>query len=63
MQDLFTFEQQGVLPDGKIVGQFKPTGAIPTWFDQLKGRGIECDVRMFDPDFAQDTCIRMLKRC
>jgi pilus assembly protein CpaF len=57
MQELFTFEQQGVSPNGKILGQFKPTGAIPTWFDQLKGRGIDCDVRMFDPAFSQDVNI------
>jgi len=62
MQDLFTFEQQGVSPTGKILGQFKPTGAIPTWFDQLKGRGIDCDVRMFDPTFAQDVNVSFVSR-
>ncbi len=53
-QDIFTFEQKGVAADGKIIGQFRPTGAIPTWFDQLKGRGLDCDVRMFDPDSDVD---------
>ena len=37
-------------PDGKILGEFKPTGAMPTWYDQLSGRGIKCDPKMFDPD-------------
>ena len=54
MQDLFAFKQQGVGPDGKIIGEFKPTGAMPTWFDQLAGRGIKCDPRMFDPDCEAD---------
>ncbi len=50
MQDIFAFRQKGVGPDGKILGEFKPTGAMPTWYDQLSGRGIKCDPRMFDPD-------------
>ena len=54
MQDIFAFKQSGVGPDGKIIGEFKPTGAMPTWFDQLAGRGIKCDPRMFDPDCTMD---------
>jgi len=52
MQDIFAFRQSGVGPDGKVLGEFKPTGAMPTWYDQLAGRGIRCDPRMFDPDSA-----------
>ena len=54
MQDIFAFNQQGVGSDGKIIGEFKPTGAMPTWFDQLAGRGIKCDPKMFDPDCTAD---------
>ena len=54
MQDIFAFHQKGIGPDGKIIGEFKPTGAMPTWFDQLAGRGIKCDPRMFDPDCTTD---------
>lgn len=50
MQDIFAFKQRGVGSDGKIIGEFKPTGAMPTWYDQLAGRGIKCDPQMFDPD-------------
>lgn len=57
MQDLFTFVQSGVGADGKIIGEFKPTGAIPTWYDQLAGRGIRCDPRMFDPDANVDVTV------
>ncbi len=52
MQELFTFTQTGVGANGKIQGHFHPTGAMPTWFDQLQGRGISCDARMFDPSFT-----------
>ena len=47
MQDIFAFVQTGVRPDGKIIGEMKPTGAIPTWLDQAKNRGIEVDMKMF----------------
>lgn len=50
MQDIFTFEQRGVGAGGRVLGELKPTGAVPTWFDQLSGRGITCSARMFDPD-------------
>ena len=61
MQDLFAFKQSGVGPDGKIIGEFKPTGAMPTWFDQLAGRGIKCDPRMFDPDCTIDFNVERTK--
>ena len=58
MQDLFTFVQTGVDEHGKVLGSFKPTGAIPTWFDTLKGRGISVDPAMFDP--ASDADVRVV---
>ncbi len=50
MQDIFAFTQTGVDENGKILGTFRPTGAVPTWYDQLKGRGITLDPQIFDPD-------------
>ncbi|MCR5413917.1 MAG: Flp pilus assembly complex ATPase component TadA [Kiritimatiellae bacterium] len=50
MQELFSFTQTGIGENGRVMGEFKPTGAMPTWYDQLAGRGIRCDPRMFDPD-------------
>ena len=49
MQDLFVFRQTGVDGDGRIVGEFRPTGAMPTFFDTLKSRGIELSPRIFQP--------------
>ena len=49
MQDLFTFRQTGLDANGKILGEFKPTGAMPTFFDTLKSRGINLDPRIFQP--------------
>ena len=49
MQDLFTFRQSGVDGNGRILGEFKPTGAMPTFFDTLKSRGIHLDPKIFQP--------------
>ncbi len=62
MQDIFAFKQTGVGADGKIIGAFKPTGAIPTWYDQLAGRGIVCDPKMFDPDASVNVNIAFTRR-
>ncbi|MBE6381568.1 MAG: FHA domain-containing protein [Lentisphaerae bacterium] len=58
MQDIFSFKRTGVGANGKILGEFRPTGAMPTWYDQLAGRGIQCDPKMFDPDFRGDVSIK-----
>ena len=50
MQDIFAFEQTGVDSHGRILGKMKPTGAVPTWIDQVKSRGISVDMRMFQED-------------
>lgn len=47
MQDIFVFEQTGVDASGKILGKFKPTGAIPTWFEEVKRRGLNFDIGKF----------------
>ncbi|MGN0855580.1 MAG: ATPase, T2SS/T4P/T4SS family [Kiritimatiellia bacterium] len=62
MQDLFVFRQSGVGEDGRIVGAFAPTGAIPTWYDQLAGRGIVCDPKMFDPAAQVDVDVRQVRK-
>ncbi len=52
MQDIFSFHQTGVGEKGRIMGEFRATGAMPTFFEQLAGRGLRVDPQMFDPDFT-----------
>ena len=52
MQDIFSFRQTGVGEKGRIMGEFRATGAMPTFFEQLAGRGLRVDPQMFDPDFT-----------
>ena len=47
MQDLFVFEQTGIDERGRILGRFKPTGLMPSFYDQLSARGVNLDPRMF----------------
>ncbi|MBE6395441.1 MAG: FHA domain-containing protein [Lentisphaerae bacterium] len=49
MQDIFAFRQSGVDENGRIVGEFRPTGAMPTFFDTLKSRGMNLDPGIFQP--------------
>ena len=58
MQDIFAFRQTGVGENGRIEGEFRATGAVPAFYDQLAGRGLAVDPAMFDPDSTADVEIR-----
>ena len=60
MQDIFSFRQTGVGERGRIIGRFAPTGAMPTFFDQLAGRGYSIDPQMFDPDSSAEVSVRQV---
>ncbi len=46
-QDLFLFQQSGVGDDGSVLGQFVATGHLPTFFHDLKVKGLTVDEAMF----------------
>ena len=54
MQDIFTFRQSGVDEHGRVHGVFRPTGAVPTFFEHLKSRGLRLDPAMFDPSVNRE---------
>jgi len=47
LQDIFLFKQSGVNAQGKVEGQFAPTGNIPTFFDDIRKRGIPLSEDIF----------------
>lgn len=49
MQDIFEFVQTSVDEDGKVIGQFRPTGSVPTFIEEFKSRGMDIDHSIFDP--------------
>jgi septum site-determining protein MinD len=46
-RDIFRFEQTGLSADGKVLGQFKPTGHVPAFVRQLPNRGIQVPAEIF----------------
>lgn len=48
LQDIFEYKQQGLGPDGKVKGVFRPTGFIPTFYDDLRQMGVELDISVFN---------------
>jgi pilus assembly protein CpaF len=49
MQDLFEHVQTGIDADGKVLGHFGPTGAVPTFIEEVSARGIALDHAIFNP--------------
>ncbi|MGI5868752.1 MAG: ATPase, T2SS/T4P/T4SS family [Kiritimatiellia bacterium] len=49
MQDLFEFVQTGISAQGRVIGHFRPTGAVPTFYGDLGARGFSLDIAMFQP--------------
>ena len=47
LQDIFIFDQKGVDENGKVRGEFKATGNIPTFYEELRDIGIEVDLDVF----------------
>jgi pilus assembly protein CpaF len=45
--DVFVFQQTGLAPDGKVYGQFVPTGYVPAFVDSLSRRGIKVPREIF----------------
>ncbi|MDD4872143.1 MAG: ATPase, T2SS/T4P/T4SS family, partial [Kiritimatiellae bacterium] len=54
MQDIFEFKQTGVSSDGKVIGHFHPTGAVPTFIEEIGARGLSIDRTIFDPQKWKD---------
>jgi pilus assembly protein CpaF len=48
-QDIFIFDQQGVDPDGRVVGFHRATGVRPKFTERLARAGIHLGPDVFDP--------------
>jgi pilus assembly protein CpaF len=50
LQDIFTYEQEGFDPDGKVRGAHVPTGNIPHFVEELRSSGdLKLDMGVFVP--------------
>jgi pilus assembly protein CpaF len=49
LQDIFVYGQRGVDEHGRVKGNFAATGAIPTFYEELRDLGYEVDLSSFSP--------------
>jgi pilus assembly protein CpaF len=49
MQEIFSFQQTGVNPDGRVRGHFKFHGVRPKFMDRFRAAGIPVTRDLFDP--------------
>ena len=47
MQEIFRFQRQGFYDDGKVRGQFMPSGYVPTFYESLREQGVPVDMSLF----------------
>ena len=49
LETIFKFTQTGVGAEGQVLGGFAPTGRLPSFFDEMKMRGIDLSETVFKP--------------
>jgi pilus assembly protein CpaF len=52
LTDIFRFEQTGQTPDGKVIGQLKPTGIRPLFTPRLENAGFKLPPEVFGANVA-----------
>lgn len=52
MTDIFKFEQTGISPDGKVLGELKPTGIRPLFTPRLEAAGFKLGPEVFGANLA-----------
>ncbi|UCG35860.1 MAG: Flp pilus assembly complex ATPase component TadA [Candidatus Omnitrophota bacterium] len=49
LKDIFSFKQEGIDEDGNVLGKYTPAGYIPSFFEDMKIRGIPLTEDIFKP--------------
>ena len=52
-RDLFVFQQTGLDPDGTVLGDYQATGHLPTFFEELKVKGLALEESVFQASEAR----------
>ncbi|MDQ1147140.1 pilus assembly protein CpaF [Bacillus sp. SORGH_AS 510] len=47
LQDIFAYQQEGLSPEGKIIGRLVPTGVRPKFYEKLEASGIHIPASVF----------------
>ena len=48
LKDIFVFKQSGIDKNGKVLGEFRPTKTIPTFFEEIQNQGIALSKDIFE---------------
>jgi pilus assembly protein CpaF len=48
MQDIFVYKRKGIAADGRIIGEYVPTGVRPRFIEKFKVSGIEVPPHIFE---------------
>jgi pilus assembly protein CpaF len=48
MSELFRFERDGLDENNNVLGELRPTGIIPAFHKELRSKGIELPVELFE---------------
>ncbi len=51
LKDVFIFKQSGVDENGKVLGEYKSTGYVPSCFEDFTTRGIKLDKEIFSTQY------------
>ncbi|MGH8437800.1 MAG: CpaF family protein [Pseudomonas sp.] len=53
MTEIFSFVRNGMGEQGQVLGDYRPTGMVPAFRDDLAKRGIELPLTMFRPEWME----------
>ena len=49
LKDIFVFEHQGLDQEGRVLGEYRPTGYVPLCFEDFVKRGVNIKADLFVP--------------
>ncbi|MDO3386264.1 ATPase, T2SS/T4P/T4SS family [Gilvimarinus sp. SDUM040013] len=47
LTDIFRYQQTGFDENGKVLGKFMATGIVPSFYEELRSRGVDVDMSIF----------------
>ncbi|NWL75556.1 pilus assembly protein CpaF [Pseudomonas taiwanensis] len=53
MTEIFGFDRRGIGEHGEVMGEFRPSGMVPSFRDVLAKRGIELPLSLFRPEWME----------
>ncbi|WP_443190789.1 CpaF family protein [Pseudomonas indica] len=53
MTEIFAFERRGIGEKGEVLGDYRPTGMVPGFREELAKRGIELPLNLFRPEWME----------